>query len=344
MASHRKKDSDDEWKQFEKLVTRIERTLTPGATVKHNDRIWDHESEGWRQVDVSVRCQIGLHNVLITIECRKRGRKADVNWIDELAEKKIGIRAEKTIAVASKPLTAPAIRKARKKNIEVRVMSEISEKEIKDWTTLKDMLYEERTVKFFYAEVRLLDKVVGNQLHDDVVEAMGQHGSLAKIFIRGDAVFSPHDFITSWMESFNDKGVPGDLFEGVERNGVPKKAWIRHEFQSPEFQIKTRDGLRYITCIIIGLEMRITQSVIPVHKGFKYHKEENELAEGVQFRTSDLMPSTITVLKSESGVSISVDPSEEFAKRIGMKLDDLPDFVMRIPKGPPKDKLFSEQW
>lgn len=227
MAHKKKQSKNDDWRQFEKLVTRIERTLAPNARVKHNDSVWDYESEGYRQVDVTIRSEIGPTPILITVECRKRGRKSDVNWIDELAEKKVGIRADKTIAVSSKPITAPAMRKAKKKNIDVHLMSEITGDNIRSWLGWEGvMVYEERTIGFLNVAVEIYDYEEAFGLDEDALESLERDTMRAKIFSRTDGTYSAANFIDSWFEAFNEKGGAGDLFEGVERNGTPRRMAI----------------------------------------------------------------------------------------------------------------------
>jgi len=44
-----------EWLNFEKVVARIYETISPKATVKHNDFIMGYNSGVKRQIDVSMR-------------------------------------------------------------------------------------------------------------------------------------------------------------------------------------------------------------------------------------------------------------------------------------------------
>ena len=51
---------DDEWRQFELLAARIERTLAPsGAVVRSPDRLRDLVTGSLREVDASIRVQVG---------------------------------------------------------------------------------------------------------------------------------------------------------------------------------------------------------------------------------------------------------------------------------------------
>lgn len=90
-----------EWRDFEKLVARIEEAAAPlQAVVSVDDKIPDLVTGTLRQVDASIRYKVGTADVLIVIECRKRSRKPDVTWIEQLATKCSAIGAAKTIAVS----------------------------------------------------------------------------------------------------------------------------------------------------------------------------------------------------------------------------------------------------
>lgn len=100
MMAPQKEDIPD-WRQFEQLVARIEADAGPlGLTVTSPDRIRCRTTGRLREVDASVRTQIGTSSILITVECRKRRAKQDVTWIEELATKKHAIGAARTIAVS----------------------------------------------------------------------------------------------------------------------------------------------------------------------------------------------------------------------------------------------------
>ena len=71
-------DRSLKWKQFEDLVALIERLLIGvQSKVVANDRTTDRYGNK-RQVDVSVRIDIGMSQLLIIFECRKRDNVSDV--------------------------------------------------------------------------------------------------------------------------------------------------------------------------------------------------------------------------------------------------------------------------
>lgn len=122
-------------REFELLTSRIEGALAPtGARIKSPDRIRDKITGQFREVDVSIRYNVGSVELLITIECRDRSRIQDVNWIEQIATKKAHIGADRTIAVSSTGFTDAAIIAANAHNISIRTISEITDEELRSLT------------------------------------------------------------------------------------------------------------------------------------------------------------------------------------------------------------------
>lgn len=123
-----------EAKQFEALVARIEQVFAQnGVKVTTPDRIRNSVTDTLQEVDVSIRSRVVTTDVLITIECRKRSKKDDVRWIQELVTKRADLRINKTIAVSATGFTKAARRAAHKHDIELRIISEISVRDIQGW-------------------------------------------------------------------------------------------------------------------------------------------------------------------------------------------------------------------
>ena len=122
------------WREFERVVAMIEESAAPrGAIVKSPDRIRDLTTDELREVDASIRFRIGSVDILITIECQKRSRKANDTWIEQLATKRQKLGAAKTIAVSEKGFTRAAHLTAKQHGIELRTLSEISPQDIEGW-------------------------------------------------------------------------------------------------------------------------------------------------------------------------------------------------------------------
>ena len=84
-----------------------------------------------REVDIAIETKVGTHPFVFGIECRDRGRPADVTWIEQIAGKHqdlVGVN--KTIAVARNGFTQPALVKATQRKIDAFALGEANEA---DW-------------------------------------------------------------------------------------------------------------------------------------------------------------------------------------------------------------------
>jgi hypothetical protein len=122
------------WREFERLISRVERTLA-GQTVKVTspDRIKSLLTGRSREVDASLRTKIGSADIIVTIECRKRSAKQDVTWIEQLSSKRAAIGAARTIAVSSTPFSTDAIRAAAFYGIDLRVATDVTDEDVQSW-------------------------------------------------------------------------------------------------------------------------------------------------------------------------------------------------------------------
>ena len=77
--------SSPPWKEFEDLVERLQRSFHPGAVVTRNDHVRGRNSQSLRQIDISIRQKVGIHDILIIIDCKKRSRKIDIGGVSEFA-------------------------------------------------------------------------------------------------------------------------------------------------------------------------------------------------------------------------------------------------------------------
>ena len=127
-VGHRK---DFEWREFERLVARIEADAGPrGMTVTSPDRIRCKTTGRLREVDASIRAQTGTVEMLVTIECRRRANIQDVTWIEQLVTKKHAIGADHTIAVSASGFSKNAQKVAAENSISLRKISEVGIEDI----------------------------------------------------------------------------------------------------------------------------------------------------------------------------------------------------------------------
>lgn len=108
-----------DWLDYQQLAAAIYRDLSPDAVVTHNDSILGLHSGAKRQIDVSVRADIGGHTILIIVQAKDLGRPADVNVVGEFKAVINDVRASKGVLICSAGFTATALKLADSLNIDL---------------------------------------------------------------------------------------------------------------------------------------------------------------------------------------------------------------------------------
>ena len=108
------------------MVSRLEQVLrSPDYSFKSPDYVLDTEINELREVDCSITYNAPGGKKRISIECRKRGTRQDVTWIEQLATKMRALELSGTIAVSSKGFSKAADLKAKHHGITLNTYREM---------------------------------------------------------------------------------------------------------------------------------------------------------------------------------------------------------------------------
>ncbi|MGH9719569.1 MAG: restriction endonuclease [Bryobacteraceae bacterium] len=121
------------WKKFEELVAMIQADLAGDAVVTHNDTIIGKKTGARRQIDVSIRKNVGQFDLLIVIECKDYGRPLDVGDIEEFMGLAQDVGAHKAGMVAAKGFAETAKKRAKEAGIE---LYSVADTEDHDWKSI----------------------------------------------------------------------------------------------------------------------------------------------------------------------------------------------------------------
>ena len=263
-----------EWRQFEQLVARIEATASArGAVVKSPDRIRDLVTGQMREVDATMRYREGTVDMLVTIECRKRSRKADDTWIEQLATKRVKIGAAKTIAVSSNGFSESAHKTARCNSIELRTLSEVSPSDIETWFLPGGAVQVFRLIEDVHCEV-FLRRADGTP----ETEAFTIKDSMAHIF-HHKHIPSPFPAVLLFesMEMWDPKIFWGTPLDGSKvRYVVPFKGGVT---------VDTEGGNRPIHHGTLSGTISYQSAVCPLESGIhhRYTSKDGEIAQHTAF-------------------------------------------------------------
>jgi hypothetical protein len=86
------------WSEFEELIAALHVETTPGAVVKHNQRVMGRSGRR-RQLDITITAQVGLYTVLIVIECKRYTRPVGIEKVEAFVTKLRDVGASQGVMV-----------------------------------------------------------------------------------------------------------------------------------------------------------------------------------------------------------------------------------------------------
>ena len=245
-----------DWRDFELLVAGIEEKLAPkGAVVKSPDRIRDLVTGKMREVDASIRFDVGSAPILITIECRKRRGVQDDTWIEQLATKRAKIGAAKTIAVSATGFSESATKTAELNGIELRSLEDrIGEEIVQEFLSgfKISMIVTEYATRTIAFELEDGSPLPAAEFGEDLTAALASNSVTAVVATE----------VSSGRELTIDGILRGVDAHDVPQNGLPVTKRTLVTFQDRAFTINTRNGARYLRKLELIADF--TQRVVPL--------------------------------------------------------------------------------
>lgn len=263
-----------EWRKFEQLVASIERALAPyGALVKSPDHVPDVISGNLREVDASIRFQVGSTPILITVECRRRTAPQDVTWIEQLASKKENIRANATIAVSSTGFSVGALDMAKRKGIETRTLTEVTGGEAASWVKAISLGIEFQEWAFQKLSVK-------TERQSDAM--------LAANFCNKQIAEHNYNAVMAYRRSDNNPLFLGEIGKAfIDANGFPIAAGITGAgdiaFGDEVFFVPTEAGDVHVLGFYIEVKIVSTERPTPLVQAFEYGSAEGAPLQWAEF-------------------------------------------------------------
>lgn len=274
------------WREFEKLVARIEQAMGPsGAKVKSPDRIPDRVTGEVREVDASIRYLIGTCPILITIECRNRSNTEDVRWIEQLTEKKRSVGAAMTIAVSSSGFSEPAVKKAAASGIEIRMLTDVTPSEFVQWLKFQNVVLELNEWSLADLGLDLYDGPQGptpqdTELTSTAQQSFREKGPLAPILIRNSdgKGFHIENILTEWCKRSGTFFPPDLPLDG-------SKIWrnLHQPLERNCLHVETTNGNFDIRIIHISLGLCRSKKLVPLSKLAEYSDPNSALVQTAEW-------------------------------------------------------------
>ena len=111
--------------EFQQLIFLIRSALADGATVAESKTLRHRLTRKLREVDICINGNVGGYPVIISIECQKRGRLADVAWVEAILKKHEHLPTNQLILVSHSGFSSQALALATAEGAVVLTFEEI---------------------------------------------------------------------------------------------------------------------------------------------------------------------------------------------------------------------------
>lgn len=113
--------------EFQKLVYLAKKHWTEATGIEESRMLQDRITGKMREVDVCITGDVGGHNLIVSLECVNRSRKADVTWVEQMKEKHARLPTNMLVLYASAGFTAEAVALAKASGIEAVALEQVEE-------------------------------------------------------------------------------------------------------------------------------------------------------------------------------------------------------------------------
>ena len=280
---------DPEWREFERLIARIEADAGPkGLVVTSPDRLRCKHTGRLREVDASIRANIGTTAMLVTIECRRRTKIQDVTWIEQLATKRTSIGADRTIAVSVSGFSSDAQTAASHFGITLRKVSDLTAADVNPLLGLDFVMFWHKACAVAGAGIRVYragEEIVPEP--DDIDWVLPADTDLfAPIFrnVKEGSSWSLNDVWLKVQETL-------DPYAEIEKAAPPVVRTARIPYPGT-VTVDTPEGPQLLGCVFLSMAMWIEPETVSIEDALKveYANPESASVHRVEFtseRTKD---------------------------------------------------------
>ncbi len=283
----KKSTMDITWREFEKLVAKLENALSPiGATIKSPDKLKDAVTGQIREVDGSIRFKTTDKEILITIECRKRNQKQDITWIEQLTTKKKNINADRTIAVSIKGFSKAAHKLAEQNDITLKTLNEINPVMIVEWLIPKSIVNLFRAIKLIFLSA--------TYNYNGEFITFSTNKLEEQCFFDRNKRMVPIPMILGSIEDYLTANRPDILFSPALDGTSKDEIIVSNEVNENEFFIKIDDAFYSIKGFCSQIELCYMHTITNMEQGqhYIYDSDKNKFQVSQFDSTNEKLPFT----------------------------------------------------
>ncbi|SIR08945.1 hypothetical protein SAMN05920897_1377 [Alkalispirochaeta americana] len=191
-----KKQVISDWEYFEKLVSFIEKTISPRSKIEHNVSLDDLSRDSdKRQCDVIIRTGEPPRETITLVEVQNRSRGFNITFFDGLIEKMRKVGAQHLIVVSRKSFPKSIINEAKRLGNTIRLVyfddDAIMEPDLPRFTDDCIILKTKNIIRVNNVSIRV------NKGHLQKINRKDKSSTQDRVFIIGGKVLSINDIVNT---------------------------------------------------------------------------------------------------------------------------------------------------
>jgi len=265
-------------KDFEDLVTWIQKSVHERANIIPNERVRDIHTNRLRQIDISIRLSDGPTNFFAIVEVRDHKKSINVRYIEEINTKKQSVGANAAFIVSRSGFTKGALDKAKHLGIQTLTYKEALKSDWSGWIKCEYIVVYERKYDIILIK---LGKDNSNEILNIAPEILlqVQKDSKSKVLLGNDGklLASFFDLATSIIIPSIEK-----LCESLKPNGEKaRRSVLFNGTLNPQLFVLGNDGLKHkIGKVLVEADFSIEERQYPIHiSRFRNTESDESIAE-----------------------------------------------------------------
>ncbi len=250
-------------KDFENLVTWIQKSVHERANIIPNERVRDIHTNNLRQIDITIRLSDGPTTFFAIVEVRDHKRPINVRYIEEINTKKQSVGANAAFIVSRSGFTKNALEKAKHLGIQTLTYKEALKSDWSGWIKCKHFLVFTRK----YDNVLItFGKENSNEILNVAPEVLlqAENNIKSKVLLDNDGKSIGTFFDLAWsiIDPSNEK-----LCEGLKPNGEKvRRSIMFNGILEPQLFVLGDDGVTHkITKVLVEADFYIEEQQYPIH-------------------------------------------------------------------------------
>lgn len=156
--------------ELQDIVKRIEQSLGPDCTVTSPAFLKDKTTGDKREIDVLIQRKVASQEITIIEECRDHGRKVTIQFVEQVAAKRIDVNAHQAVIISTAGFSDGAKKKALFHGISLLTIQEAMN-ETWEWLAIQEITSLTRQFEILH-----FDFFVGDDAPDEPPTGFGADG------------------------------------------------------------------------------------------------------------------------------------------------------------------------